>query len=342
MAKGIFKEFSLKNLKLKNRVVMAPMCMYEAENDGLVNDFHYIHYANRALGGVSAIIVEASAVESRGRISDKDLGVWSDIHIEGLKKVSDGIKKYGAYAGIQLGHAGRKCSVESEIILAPSAIAFSSDYKVPVEISKAQMEEVKISFREGARRANEAGFDFIEIHGAHGYLLSEFLSPLSNKRNDEYGGSIENRTRFIVEVIREIKKVWPEDKAILLRVSAKDYQVNGNTKVEMAKIIDIVKKEGIDLVNVSTGGVVSDVSMNVYPGYQIPEAEYIKHKCNIPVIAGGLITTGDEGTQIIENDRADLIFLGRVLLREPYWVLNEAKKRNVELEYMPTAYGRGI
>ena len=342
MAKGIFKEFSLKNLKLKNRVVMAPMCMYEAENDGLVNDFHYIHYANRALGGVSAIIVEASAVESRGRISDKDLGVWSDIHIEGLKKVSDGIKKYGAYAGIQLGHAGRKCSVESEIILAPSAIAFSSDYKVPVEISKAQMEEVKISFREGARRANEAGFDFIEIHGAHGYLLSEFLSPLSNKRNDEYGGSIENRTRFIVEVIREIKKVWPEDKAILLRVSAKDYQVNGNTKVEMAKIIDIVKKEGIDLVNVSTGGVVSDVSMNVYPGYQLPEAEYIKHKCNIPVIAGGLITTGDEGTQIIENDRADLIFLGRVLLREPYWVLNEAKKRNVELEYMPTAYGRGI
>ena len=342
MAKGIFKEFSLKNLKLKNRVVMAPMCMYEAENDGLVNDFHYIHYANRALGGVSAIIVEASAVESRGRISDKDLGVWSDIHIEGLKKVSDGIKKYGAYAGIQLGHAGRKCSVESEIIIAPSAIAFSSDYKVPVEISKAQTEEVKISFREGARRANEAGFDFIEIHGAHGYLLSEFLSPLSNKRNDEYGGSIENRTRFIVEVIREIKKVWPEDKAILLRVSAKDYQVNGNTKVEMAKIIDIVKKEGIDLVNVSTGGVVSDVSMNVYPGYQIPEAEYIKHKCNIPVIAGGLITTGDEGTQIIENDRADLIFLGRVLLREPYWVLNEAKKRNVELEYMPTAYGRGI
>ena len=342
MAKGIFKEFSLKNLKLKNRVVMAPMCMFEAENDGLVNDFHYIHYANRALGGVSAIIVEASAVESRGRISDKDLGIWSDNHIEGLKKVSDGIKKYGAYAGIQLGHAGRKCSVESEIILAPSAIAFSSDYKVPVEISKAQMEEVKISFREGARRANEAGFDFIEIHGAHGYLLSEFLSPLSNKRNDEYGGSIENRTRFIVEVIREIKKVWPEDKAILLRVSAKDYQVNGNTKVEMAKIIDIVKKEGIDLVNVSTGGVVSDVSMNVYPGYQLPEAEYIKHKCNIPVIAGGLITTGDEGTQIIENDRADLIFLGRVLLREPYWVLNEAKKRNVELEYMPTAYGRGI
>ena len=342
MAKGIFKEFSLKNLKLKNRVVMAPMCMYEAENDGLVNDFHYIHYANRALGGVSAIIVEASAVESRGRISDKDLGIWSDNHIEGLKKVSDGIKKYGTYAGIQLGHAGRKCSVESEIILAPSAIAFSSDYKVPVEISKAQMEEVKISFREGARRANEAGFDFIEIHGAHGYLLSEFLSPLSNKRNDEYGGSIENRTRFIVEVIREIKKVWPEDKAILLRVSAKDYQVNGNTKVEMAKIIDIVKKEGIDLVNVSTGGVVSDVSMNVYPGYQLPEAEYIKHKCNIPVIAGGLITTGDEGTQIIENDRADLIFLGRVLLREPYWVLNEAKKRNIELEYMPTAYGRGI
>ena len=161
-------------------------------------------------------------------------------------------------------------------------------------------------------------------------------------RKDEYGGSIENRTRFIVEVIKEIKKVWPEDKVLALRVSAKDYVEGGNTKVEMAKIIDIVKKEGIDLVNVSTGAVVSDVIINAYPGYQVPEAEYIKENCNIPVIAGGLITTGDQGTEIIENNRADLIFLGRVLLRDPYWVLNEAKKRNIKLDYLPSAYERGI
>lgn len=338
MIKGIFKEFSLKNLNLKNRVIMAPMCMYMAENDGIVNDFHYVHYITRAIGGVSAIILEATAVEPRGRISDKDLGIWDDKHIEGLKKVVEGIKKYGVYAGIQLGHAGRKCSVESETIIGPSAIAFSNEYKEPVEMTKKEMEEVKVAFREGARRALEAGFDFIEIHGAHGY----FLSPLSNKRKDEYGGSIENRTRFIVEVIKEIKKVWPEDKVLALRVSAKDYVEGGNTKVEMAKIIDIVKKEGIDLVNVSTGAVVSDVIINAYPGYQVPEAEYIKENCNIPVIAGGLITTGDQGTEIIENNRADLIFLGRVLLRDPYWVLNEAKKRNIKLDYLPSAYERGI
>ena len=190
MKKGIFKEFSLKNLNLRNRVVMAPMCMYMAENDGMVNDFHYVHYLNRAIGGVSAIILEATAVEARGRISDRDLGIWDDKHIEGLKKLADGIKKYGACAGIQLGHAGRKCEIKSENIIAPSAIAFSSEYKTPIEMSKTEIEEVKIAFREGARRALEAGFDFIEIHGAHGYLLSEFLSPLANKREDEYGGSL--------------------------------------------------------------------------------------------------------------------------------------------------------
>ena len=342
MAKGIFKEFSLKNLNLRNRVVMAPMCMYMADSDGLVNDFHYIHYTNRALGGVGAIIIEATAVEARGRISDKDLGIWDDNHIEGLRALAQGIKKYGACAGIQLGHAGRKCSIESETIIGPSAITFSDEYKKPLEMSKTEMEEVKLAFKNGARRALEAGFDFIELHGAHGYLLSEFLSPLSNKREDEYGGSVENRTRFIVEIIREVKTVWPENKALLFRVSAKDYKEGGNTKVEMAQIVDIIKKEGIDLVNVSTGGVVSDATINAYPGYQVPEAQYIKENCDIPVIAGGLITTGDQGTEIIENNRADLIFLARVLLREPYWVLNEGKKRNVELKYLPSAYERGI
>ena len=342
MSKGIFKEFSLKNLNFRNRVVMAPMCLYVAKDDGLVNDFHYVHYTNRSIGGVGAIILEATAVERRGRISDKDLGIWDDSQIEGLKKVVDGIKRYGALAGIQLGHAGRKCSIESEEIIAPSAMEFSDEYQKPTEMTKKEIEEVKIAFREGAKRANAAGFDFIEIHGAHGYLISEFLSPLSNKREDEYGGSLEKRTKFVVEVINEIKKVWPKEKVLAIRVSAKDYIDGGNTKVEMAQIINILKKEGIDLVNVSTGAVVSEAVINVYPGYQVPEAQYIKENCGITVIAGGLITTGDQGTEIIENDRAQLIFLGRVLLREPYWVLNEAKKRGIELDYLPKAYSRGI
>lgn len=341
MNKGLFKKFELKNLKLKNRAIMAPMCMYAANTDGMVNEFHKIHYATRAIGGVSAIIVEATGITPNGRISDKDLGIWNDEHIEGLKELASTIKKYGAYAGIQINHAGRKCSISSERIIAPSAIAFDETYKTPDEMTKTDLEEVKNAFKNAAKRANDAGFDFIEIHGAHGYLLSEFLSPLSNKREDEYGGSIENRARFLVEIIREIKTVWPEDKVLGLRVSANDHVEGGNTKVEMAQIINIVKKEGIDIVDVSTGAV-THANINVYTGYQIPEAEYIKHTSDIPVIGGGLITTLNEATEVIESNRADLVFLGRVLLREPYWVINEAVKKGFEPEYVCPSYKRGL
>lgn len=340
--KGIFKQYNLKNLSLRNRAVMAPMCMYMAENDGMVNDFHYVHYVNRAIGGIGAVILEATGVEARGRITDKDLGIWSDEHIAGLKKIADEVKKYGSAVGIQLGHAGRKCEVKDETIIAPSKIAFSDDYAVPVEMGKKEMEEVKLAFKEGARRANEAGFDFIEIHGAHGYLLSEILSPLANTRTDEYGGSIENRTRFVVEVIREIKKVWPSDKVLAIRVSAEDYAEGGNTMVEMSKIVEILKSEGIDLVNVSTGAVVADTKINVFTGYQVPHAEYIKKETGAPVIAGGCITTAKEATEIIENGRADLVFLARVLLRDPYFIINESIKENVKLDYIPEAYSRGF
>ena len=342
--KGIYKEFNIKNLKLRNRVVMAPMCMYSADNKGYANDFHYIHYSARAMGGVSAIIIEATAVEPRGRISDRDLGIWDDSHIEGLKKISDSIKKYGAAAGIQLGHAGRKCSVLSENVIGPSAIHFDENdksLKNPIEMTKEDIKDVIESFKNAAKRANEAGFDFIEIHGAHGYLISEFLSPLANKRNDEYGGSIENRVRLLKEVILKIKEVWPEDKVIALRVSAEDYKDGGNTKKEMAEIISLVKDMGIDIVDVSTGGVVP-ANINIYPGYQVPAGEYIKNKTNVPVIVGGLITTGDSGTEIIESNRAELIFIGRELLRDPNWVLNQAKARGIKLDYIPKQYERAF
>lgn len=342
MTKGIFKEYKLKNLSLRNSAVMAPMCLDMADDNGMVNEFHYIHYTNRALGGVGAIILEATAVEKRGRITAKDLGIWSDEHISGLKKVAEGIKTYGAAAGIQLGHAGRKYEPKEEKAIAPSSIAFAENYDIPIEMTEKHMEEVKTAFREGARRANEAGFDFIELHGAHGYLISEFLSPLANKRNDNYGGSIKNRTRFVVELIREVKKVWPEDKVLAIRVSADDYSDGGNTMKEMAEIVKILKAEGVDIVDVSTGAVVSGVKINTYTGYQIPHAEYIKKNSNIPVIGGGLITTAKEAAEIIENNRADLVFLGRILLREPYFILNEGKREGIDISYMPTAYTRGF
>lgn len=342
MSKGIYKPYKIKNLELRNRAVMAPMCMCEGDNFGYSNDFHYIHYTTRAMGGVGAIILEATAVESRGRISGNDLGIWEDGHIDGLKKIVEGIKKYGAAAGIQLGHAGRKCGAEGEEIIAPSPIPFSDVYGTPMEMGEKELMDVKIAFREGARRANEAGFDFIELHGAHGYLLSEFLSPLSNKREDNYGGSLENRAAYVVEVIREVKKVWPSDKVLAIRVSAEDYKVDGNHKEDMAKIIDILKKEGIDLVDVSTGAVVSDGEMNIFSGYQIPHGEYIKNSSNIPVIAGGLILNSKMAEEIIENNRADLVYYGRLLLREPFFLINEGKELEDVKKYIPKTYSRGI
>ena len=219
MAK-IFSNYKLKNLELKNRVVMAPMCMDSADNEGNVNSWHYLHYSSRAVGGTGLIILEATAVESKGRITDKDLGIWNDSHIEGLKKIVDECKSYGAKMGIQLAHAGRKCEVTSEDIIAPSPIAFNEKYKKPREMTIEDIKEVVNSFRGGARRANEAGFDVIQIHGAHGYLINEFMSPLTNKRTDEYGGSAENRARFLMEVVKAVREVWTEDLPLILRFCA--------------------------------------------------------------------------------------------------------------------------
>lgn len=342
MSKGIFKPYKLKNLNLRNRAVMAPMCTYESDENGYSNDFHYVHYTTRAMGGVGAIILEATAVEPRGRISSRDLGIWEDGQVASLKKIVEGIKKYGAVAGIQLGHAGRKCGVEEEEIIAPSPIPFNDVYGIPKEMGEEELNEVKIAFREGARRANEAGFDFIELHGAHGYLLSEFLSPLSNKREDIYGGDLEKRTAYVVEVINEVKKVWPSDKVLAIRISAEDYKKDGNHKEDMAKIVNILKNAGVDLVDVSTGAVVNDGEMNIYTGYQIPHAEYIKKHSNIPVIAGGLIVNTMQGEEIIESRRADLVYYGRKLLREPFFLLNEGNKLEKGLDYIPQAYKRGF
>ncbi len=334
----LFSSFTLKNLDIKNRIVMAPMCQYSADEDGNVGNWHTIHYASRAIGGVGLIIIEATAVEPRGRISANDLGIWKDEHINGLKRIVEECKKYGAKVGIQLAHAGRKCSVASENIVAPSAIPFSEDYKTPIELTQDEIQNIIESFKMGARRSLEAGFDIIEIHGAHGYLINEFLSPLSNHRTDKYGGSLENRARFLKEILQSVREVWPKKLPIILRVSAEDYVTNGNHPEDLANIINLLKEYEVDIVNVSSGAVVP-AEIKAYPGYQVPFAEVIKKETDLPTIAGGLITNPLMAEEILRNNRSDLVFLGRELLRNPYWPLHAAKEVRDDIKW-PMQYER--
>jgi NADPH2 dehydrogenase len=335
----LFSSLKIKNLELKDRIVMAPMCMYSAGVDGLAKEWHYIHYATRAIGGAGLIIQEATAVEPRGRISDRDLGIWEDSQIEGLKRIVGECKKYGTVMGIQLAHAGRKCEIKNETIIAPSAIAFSDEYKTPKEMSKEDIKTVIEAFKAAAGRSAEAGYDVIELHGAHGYLINEFLSTLSNKRTDEYGGSAENRARFLKQVLAAVRQVWSKEKAIILRVSAEEYAEGGNHPEDLAEMINIVKEEGLDIVHVSSGAIVP-ASISVYPGYQVKFAEIIKERTGLAVIAGGLITTPEMAEEIVQNNRADLIFLGRELLRNPYWPLKAAHELKAEIAWLKQ-YERG-
>ena len=332
----LFDQYQLKNISLKNRIVMAPMCMYSAQDDGLVTPFHVVHYATRAAGQVGLIVVEATSVVPEGRISNKDLGIWDDAHVEGLTQLVDGMKAYGATTAIQLAHAGRKASIEGEIF-APSAIAFSDAYKTPTEMTIEDIEKVIEAFKLAAIRASKAGFDALEIHGAHGYLISEFLSPAANKRTDVYGGSQENRYRLLRQVIDAIRSVW--DGPLLVRVSAEDYAEDGTTMEDFIVFSRWMKSQAVDLVDVSTGGVVQ-ANIHVFPGYQVPHAEMIKQGADIPTSAVGLITTVIQAEEILQNNRADLIFLGRVLLREPYWPLHAAKELGEEVT-PPVQYIRG-
>jgi NADPH2 dehydrogenase len=242
--------------------------------------------------------------------------------------------------GIQLAHAGRKSDSGDEYIVGPSAIKHSNDYEMPRELSKEDINQVVLAFKEAARRSNEAGFDVIEIHGAHGYLVHEFLSPISNKRTDEYGGTVENRVRFLKEILHSVKEVWPNEKPILLRVSADDYVDGGIDKEDMVKIINLVK-EDIDVVHVSSGGI-KDTKINIFPGYQVSHAQTIKEECNVPVIAVGLIKEFDHVEEIISNNRAELVALGRELLRNPFFVLEMAKSRNIEDFPYPQQYKRSF
>ncbi|MFT8321996.1 MAG: NADPH dehydrogenase NamA [Bacillus sp. (in: firmicutes)] len=336
MSIKLFTPYTIKNITLKNRIVMAPMCMYSSTEEGYVENWHYTHYTSRAVGQTGLLLIEATAVTPQGRISEKDLGIWSDDHIEPLKKLTSMIKEHGAKAGIQLGHAGRKATVK-EAIIAPSSLPFNEQYKTPVEMSTDQIHATIEAFKLAAERANKAGFDVIELHAAHGYLINQFLSPLTNKRTDEYGGTKENRYRFLKEIIDQVNEVWQGP--LFVRISAEDYHPDGLTVEDYFTLSLWMKEQGVDFIDVSSGAVVP-AHIDVYPGYQVPLAEKIKHHAHIDTGAVGLITSPVQAEEILQNERADLIFLARVLLREPYWPKHAAKELGFELD-SPTPYARG-
>lgn len=336
METALFSPYTIKDVTIKNRIVMSPMCMYSANEDGKATDWHFTHYISRAVGQVGLIIVEATAVKPEGRISENDLGIWSDEHVEGLQKLASGIKKHGTKAAIQLAHAGRKSQVRGEIV-APSPIPFHKASKIPKEMTKEDIERTIDAFKEGAQRAKAAGFEIIELHAAHGYLINEFLSPLTNKRTDEYGGSRENRFRFLKEVTNAVKTVW--DGPLFVRISANEYDENGNTMKDFIYYCNELKALGVDLIDCSSGGLIP-VHIHTYPGYQVKYAETIKKNVGIPTGAVGLITSPLHAEEILQNERADLVFLGRELLRNPYWPRTAALRLNVPID-APKQYERG-
>lgn len=333
----LFSEFTIKDVTFKNRIVMAPMCMYSCPNeDGLVQDWHRVHYPTRAVGQVGLIILEATAVQPEGRISPQDLGIWSDEHTEGLTELVDLMKSHGAKTGIQLAHAGRKATVDGDIF-APSPLPFNDKYKTPNEMTKDDIKKTIQAFKDAAVRTKKARFDVIELHGAHGYLINEFLSPLTNKRNDEYGGSDENRYRMLREIIDAVRSVW--DGPLFVRISAHDYTEGGMTPDAYVIMTKWMKEQDVDLIDVSSGANVP-APIDPYPGYQVKFSETIKHETPIATGAVGLITSPLQAEEILKNDRADLIFLARELLRDPYWPYRAAKELNTEIK-SAVQYERG-
>lgn len=332
----LFEPLTIRNMTLKNRIAMSPMCMYSCEPDtGIVNSWHQTHYTSRAVGQVGLIIMEATAVTLQGGITNKDVGIWSDEHIEGLSHIVDLVHEHGAKIGIQIAHAGRKSQVEGPII-APSAIAFNEESRVPEEMTTEQIEQTIKQFVDGARRAIAAGFDCLEIHGAHGYLINSFLSPLSNKRTDEYGGDRDGRFLFLQRVIEGVRNIW--DGPLFVRISASDYHPEGTTIEDSVYYASRMKQLGVDLIDCSSGGV-APVPIETYPGYQVPFAKQIKEEAEIMTGAVGLITDGQHAEKILQNEEADLILLGRELLRDPYWPLRVANEHGVAIN-VPVSYHR--
>jgi len=330
----LFNPINIKDLTAKNRIVMPPMCQYMAK-DGLANDWHYLHYGSRAVGQVGTIIVEATAIEPRGRISMEDLGLWKPEQIDPMKRIVDICRHHGALIGIQLAHAGRKSRVINEPIVAPSAIAFNDQFPVPHELSLEEISEIVRRFTEAAYRARKAGFDFVEIHAAHGYLINEFLSPVTNHRNDIYG---QKRAQLLKEIILSVKQVIPDDMPIFVRVSGEEYHPSGNHPEELAsQLLEV--KDLIDVLHVSSGGVFDKEAYEIYPAYQLEYAANIKELLNLSTIAVGRLEKPLIAEQALIDGKADMVAIGKGLLNDPYWPLHAAKILNFDISW-PDAYIR--
>ncbi|WP_034981407.1 NADPH dehydrogenase NamA [Epilithonimonas tenax] len=344
----LFTPITFRNIELKNRIVMSPMCMYSAE-DGLANDFHFVHYGSRAQGGAGLIITEATAVEPRGRITNQCLGIWNDEQALALKKIVDFVHQNSeSKIGIQLAHAGRKGSTwenrqisieEGWETIAPSPIPFHHSERIPHVLTIEEIKELVENFRKAARRSVEAGFDVIEIHGAHGYLIHQFLSPLSNTRTDEYGGNPENRARFLMEIVDAVNAEITEDVALFVRISGTEYAENGWDIKDSAELAKVLKTKNVDLIDVSSGGNINGVIIPLSPGYQVPLAEDVKKMAEIDTAAVGLITTAAQAEDILESGKADLIFVAREILRNPYFAVQAAWENN-EDNFYPHQYLR--
>ena len=335
----LFSKLRMRDVDFANRIGVSPMCQYSSV-DGYANDWHFAHLAARAVGGAALVFTEAAAVSPEGRISPEDLGAWSEKHFEPLERIARFIGSQGGYAGIQLAHAGRKGSAwrpgaghgavpESEggwRPVAPSAIAFSDRYATPDELAVEQIKALQAAFATAAERAAAAGFAVIEIHAAHGYLLHEFLSPLSNRRTDAYGGSFDNRTRFLRECVAGVRRVLPERCPLFVRISATDWVEGGWDVDQSVELARLLLPLGVDLIDCSSGGNVEKADIPVGPGYQAPFAERIRREANIATAAVGLITAAAQADQIIRNDEADIVLLAREMLRDPYWPLHAAQE----------------
>ena len=344
----LFSPFKIRETTFKNRIFVSPMCQYSA-TDGMPNDWHLVNYGSRAVGGASLVIVEATGVCPEGRITPFCLGLWSDEQRDALKPIVDFIKRQGSIAGIQIAHAGRKASCDTPWngshyltpaqggwqTVAPSAIAVTPQHAVPHALTLAEIDVIFEQFMAATRRALEAGFEVLELHCAHGYLLNSFLSPLSNQRDDEYGGSLENRCRLALRLARAMRELWPQDKPMFVRISATDWVEGGWDIEQSVQLAKWMKEIGVDLIDCSSGGLILDAKIPVGPGYQTPFATAIRTEAGIATGAVGMITSPSQAEHILATGQADAVLLARELLRDPYWPLRAARELRADVEWPP-------
>ncbi len=353
-AAELFAPLTIRSVTLRNRIGVSPMCQYACE-DGFATEWHLVHLGSRAVGGAGLVMVEATGVEHRGMISPFDMGIYKNEHIEPLARIAGFVKQQGAVAGIQLAHAGRKGSTQrpwegGAVIprseggwqtVAPSPVPFRPEDPPPAELERAEIRKIVESFAVAARRAERAGFQVVEIHSAHGYLLHQFLSPLSNFRNDEYGGTFDNRVRLALEVAAAVRAAWPETLPLFFRISSTDWVEGGWTIEDSVELARRLKLLGVDLIDCSSGGAALQAQIPLAPGYQVPFARRIRREANLPTAAVGLITTAQQAGEVIASGSADLVLLAREYLRDPYFALHAAQALGAPVQ-APVRYGRGF